>query len=102
MKAILIVDEMPKSCSDCWLHRNEYSDYEKVWEDICHNAEHECHVLSKTNYIKRPSWCPLKPMPEKKELANYLPFEDYPQQIRFMDFVNGWNDCIEEIENDQT
>lgn len=45
-----------------------------------------------------PNWCPLKPLPEKKELANYLPFVDYPQQIRFMDFVNGWNACIEEIE----
>lgn len=39
----------------------------------------------------------LKQMPEKKELANYLPFEDYPQQIRFMDFVNGWNACLEKI-----
>ena len=30
----------------------------------------------------------LKPMPEKKELANYLPFEDYPQQIRLREKRN--------------
>ena len=93
MKAILIVDEMPKSCSDCWLHRNEYSDYEKVWEDICHNAEHECHVLSKTNYIKRPSWCPLKPMPKKKETDSTGTIEEY----MLKGYDRGWNDCLEEI-----
>lgn len=91
MKAILVIDEMPKNCSDCWLHRNEYSDYEKVWEDICHNAEHECHVLSKTNYIKRPSWCPLKPMPmEMRTDGDDIEEDSYWQ---------GWNDCLEEIEN---
>ena len=94
MKAILVIDEMPKSCSDCWLHRNEYSDYEKVWEDICHNAEHECHVLSKTNYIKRPSWCPLKPIPQKKELKGgwYHPAEVWMEGANF-----GWNACIDAL-----
>lgn len=87
MKAILVIDKMPKNCSDCWLHHNEYSDYEKVWEDICHNAEHECHVLSKTNYIKRPSWCPLKPMPKKKNT------DFHPNVV----YANGWNDCLKEI-----
>ena len=90
MKAILVIDEMPKNCSDCWLHRNEYSDYEKVWEDICHNAEHECHVLSKANYIKRPSWCPLKPMPDRKE-------EGYPNDDYTIGKADGWNACIYEI-----
>ena len=94
-KAILVIDKMPKNCSDCWLHRNEYCDYEKVWEDICHNAEHECHVLSKTNYIKRPSWCPLKPMPQKRE-----PKEEWLNEYNRDEFADGWNACIEEIENE--
>lgn len=91
MKAVLVIDEMPKSCSDCWLHRNEYSDYEKVWEDICHNAEHECHVLSKTNYKKRPSWCPLRPLPEKGTMDNVEPCA-YNEG-----FIDGRNHCIELI-----
>ena len=91
-KAILVIDKMPKNCSDCWLHHNEYCDYEKVWEDICHNAEHECHVLSKTNYIKRPSWCPLKPMPTKMRTDG--------DDIEEDSYWQGWNDCIEEVENE--
>ena len=89
MKAVLVIGEMPKNCSDCWLHRNEYSDYEKVWEDICHNAEHECHVLSKTNYIKRPSWCPLKPLPKKIKHKDEIDY-DYG-------YIDGRNECIDEI-----
>ena len=96
MKAILVIDKMPKNCSDCWLHHNEYSDYEKVWEDICHNAEHECHVLSKTNYIKRPSWCPLKPMPQPKGYIDAI--EWYLTKKDGVMFTDGWNACLEEIE----
>ena len=114
MKAILVIDEMPKSCSDCWLHRDEYSDYEKVWEDICHNAEHECHVLSKTNYIKRPSWCPLQPMPQKKvvtvkriddiqsysitEVADKISAKIILKTNEV--FALGWNACIDAIIGD--
>ena len=94
MKAVLVIDEMPKNCSDCWLHRNEYSDYEKVWEDICHNAEHECHVLSKTNYIKRPSWCPLKSLSQKQELKKGW-LKDGEEILEA--YINGYNACLDEI-----
>ena len=97
MKAILVIDDMPKNCSDCWLHRDEYSDYEKAWEDICHNAEHECHVLSTTNYVKRPSWCPLKPIPKKIESGKIEDGTKTNIPIPVEHFAMGWNDCLDEI-----
>lgn len=81
MKAILVID-MPNNCEEC---------------KIIYLQGHGESICDSGDWSKRPSWCPLKPLPEKKELANYLPFEDYSQQIRLMDFVNGWNACIEEI-----
>ena len=81
MKAILVID-MPNNCEEC---------------KIIYLQGHGESICDSGDWSKRPSWCPLKLLPDKKELANYLPFEDYPQQIRLMDFVNGWNACIEEI-----
>lgn len=80
MKAILVIDKMPNSCNECEVRCTGYTA-----KDYAEKG------------IKRPSWCPVKPLPEKKELANYLPFDDYPQQTRFMDYVNGYNACIDEI-----
>ena len=93
MKAILIVD-MPNSCEECKLKYLDTGD-DVYWG--C-NVERCIWDNCEIEHNERAYDCPLKPMPEKKELANYLPFEDYPQQIRFMDFVNGWNTCIEEME----
>ena len=50
MKAILVIDEMPKSCCDC--HYNQYLEY--VGYRYC-----------VADVLDRPSWCPLKPMPHR-------------------------------------
>ena len=77
MKAILVID-MPNSCEDCELHGR---DMDGVY----------CEVCSEKDYVKHykliPSWCPLKPMPMRSVWEG--------------DFSDGWNACIEEIENDQ-
>ena len=92
MKAILVID-MPTDCEDCQF-----------------GYDYRCFITWKRfeekeeNYIITypiPTWCPLKPLPQKKKLADYLPYENYSQQTRFMDFINGWNACIREIENEQ-
>ena len=75
-KAILVLNEMPKTCWDCQL------DYD------CGNGcmgigDGEDYV--KQSGKKRPDKCPLKPMPEK-ELS-------FTKDGWFM----GWNYCIDEI-----
>lgn len=84
MKAILVL-EMPSSCTNCPCAGNNY-DY------------NECEPKGKRLalediYEKRPSWCPLKPMPSKK---------DKPTKSESVAcFNSGYNACIDEILGDK-
>lgn len=83
MKAILVID-MPNNCEECpcfydWLH--------------CQAKDGLC-VLGD----ERPEGCPLKPMPQKQTLAEGL--FDEEGQIVMRAYFNGYNACIEEIEDD--
>ena len=82
-KAILILDEMPISCGTCDMF---YADkYFKCYRCKAHYDE----TLGDESV--RQSWCPLKPMPQKKK--------DYEELISHVDdyYEKGWNDCIDEI-----
>ena len=74
MKAILVID-MPTSCREC-----PCGDW-----NIC-----SAMVKTHTNKMseQREDWCPLKPMPSKKNL------DFHPNIV----YANGWNDCLKEIE----
>ena len=76
MKAILVID-VPKSCEDC-----PCTDYQK-----CYATDTELDIQWS---FKRPAWCPLKPMPEKKE-------EGYPNDDYTIGKADGWNACLYEI-----
>ena len=67
-KAILVID-MPKDCAS------------------------GCPVMCMTRGINhRPSWCPLKPLPEKKNEINVgqMNSEEYYKGV-------GWNACLDAI-----
>lgn len=85
MKAVLVID-MPTNCSKCKL-----SYLQGIGESICNAVD----------WDDRPSWCPLKPMPEKKNTDKLQGFGN--SQILWTDKViyqnEGWNACLEEIEN---
>lgn len=75
MKAVLVIDDMPKNCHECPL----------MYWSICGEA---CKVTrSSVPSEKKPLWCPLKPMPRKKN-------KDFHPNIVY---ANGWNDCIDAI-----
>lgn len=80
VKAILLVD-MPKSCGDC--------DY-MADDGYCWIADTECNISWK---YKRPAWCPIKPLPEKKDIKSILQYRGLAEQYR----KEGWNECIDEI-----
>ena len=105
-KSILIIDT-PNSCADCSLKRglfcgeNGNSLYEYIHYDESLND--------------KPSWCPLKPLPEKKEVEvnkiedimhTEYSIEDiyknkYIADIRLATdklISLGWNACLKEIE----
>ena len=72
MKAVLVID-MPGSCFHCPL---------ESYSNQC-GANHE-NTAGNANKI--PSWCPLKPIPERKptDFLNYW-------------FNQGWNALHEEL-----
>lgn len=80
MKAILVLDEMPSSCLKCELSADD------DFTCFCVVNSMECST------IKRPDWCPLKPLPDKK-----------PHAKEFLEvFINtGYNACINEILGDK-
>lgn len=74
-KAILVID-MPESCDKCpFLFRHE--------EERC------CWVESRNSFTTKPSWCPLKPAPEKQDVW----YDDDEGSA----WIRGYNNCVREI-----
>ena len=70
-KAILVI-YMPKNCAGCKFRFN---------------------ICSAVDWEERPSWCPIKPLPEKKPDRAYWHDDEFSEGYR-----DGWNACLEEIE----
>ena len=82
MKAILVID-MPSSCSECpccYVPRCEVNEKALKTKEI-----YEC----------KPDWCPLKPMPQKKEYKSGI------EPVYIYDQVKGYNACIDGILGDK-
>lgn len=85
MKGILVM-EMPESCMECPMEMNVEDTSGNKWQgNICRGCGKR-HADKR----KRPDWCPLVPMPEKKEGAQYGTYSD--------GFFTGWNYCLDTIE----
>ena len=83
MKAVLVIDEMPKSCDDCMLiYPDKYND---MWCCIACDCVVEENVTAGTLH----KWCPLKPLPQKKQHEEEIDYE--------YGYIDGWNDCIDTI-----
>lgn len=75
MKSILVIDT-PKNCAECKLMF-----LQGIGESICNAVDWE----------ERPSWCPLKPLPEPKDIG-------YPNDDYDVGFGDGWDACLKELE----
>ena len=90
-KAILVMD-MPDSCFHCdCCHEKPYDKrYRIEGEKFCGIEDMEVSEYYDSFYSEepmRPSWCPLKEMPEKMKYCNGI----------YNGEVKGWNLCLEEI-----
>lgn len=83
MKAVLVMD-IPENCDIC---------------PFCNHCDYTCEVFQIHNekyaYAVpsdgvKPDWCPLRPMPKKKD---WKPSSG----ITLAMFGTGWNACIDEI-----
>lgn len=85
MKAVLVID-MPKTCKGCQLYlKGEPNEW-------CYALKHGLDDSTK------PTWCPLRPLPQKKEIIK----EKYNEHVVDMWCedewtANGWNKCLDEI-----
>lgn len=86
-KAVLVMDN-PESCFEC---NFLYCDGDANL-DSCQAREEARPVDSET--YKKPDWCPLRELPEKKE---ELSVEKYEFGGLGKAFTSGWNACLDEI-----
>lgn len=85
-KAVLVMD-LPESCDKCYLARFVDSEEERV---MC-SIDRMTSMAVEDAIEKKPDWCPLRKLPEKKQLSNCKNFTD-------LGWVNGWNACLDVIE----
>lgn len=74
MKAILVID-MPNNCEEC---------------KIIYLQGHGESICDSVDWSKRPSWCPLRPLPSFRVV-------DLNDTRDVVMFCHGWNTCLAEI-----
>ena len=79
MKSILVIDT-PKDCYDC-----------PCSNEGCYLCQISRRQLEDDFQEKRPSWCPLKPLPEPKDMG-------YPNDDYDVGFGDGWDACLKELQ----
>lgn len=95
-EAVLVMD-MPSSCSEC-----NFQQY-----GVCH-AVRKSIVGTPTDLKRKPDWCPLRELPEKKDSMNLNSImEKCKDRDSIMDsvlkqfIVDGYNSCINELLEDK-
>lgn len=91
-KSILVIDT-PENCSDCQF----CYELDEGVEACCSisDDDKDASLMKKIDceygYCQsKPDWCPLMDLPEKDN-------GDYPANTFDAGFVEGWNQCIDEI-----
>ena len=95
MKAILVLDEMPKGCNDCPLYQMVETKVSGLTYPVGYGW---CSVDGIDLERDTPLLCPLKSMPEKmEELKDRGENHCEYSLIERLEYRKGWNACIEEI-----
>lgn len=96
-KSVLVLDT-PTNCYDCPFGTGYCSDLE--YEGLCELADcldYDVILMTEEHYDceskSRPDWCPLKPLPERKEYI--VPIDNVESQKDII--AVGWNACINKI-----
>ena len=77
-KSVLVIDT-PENCRSCYLRGFTLN------LQYCRGKLKDIKDVS-----TKPDWCPLMDLPEKDN-------GDYPANTSDAGFVEGWNQCIDEI-----
>ena len=93
MKAILVIDEMPKTCGQCMYH---------ITEEIDNNTVHYClsgieGLVDIKDLNNKPTWCPLKPLPQPKDEHTSLDNFNWELESIINAENRGYNRLLEEL-----
>lgn len=86
MRKSVLVMKTPEKCLDCNLCVLDTDGSISCY----YNKKEICSNVWENN--SRPEWCPLKPLPDRKEITETYKWED-----RLPSFKCGWNWCLDEI-----
>ena len=81
-KVILVMDDMPADCFMCPCF------CDVTWRCCATEKDEEVHD-------NRPSWCPLRQLPERMTADLYYGKTDYI--CDWEERSCGWNECLDEI-----
>ncbi|MBR4610224.1 MAG: hypothetical protein IKO38_07230 [Erysipelotrichaceae bacterium] len=91
-KSVLVINT-PKSCVECLAYRHPQ------YCDANYYAHKKPYETAKYG-IDIPNWCPLRPLPEKKELIEIdEKWRDEAKELAEVSNIckSSWNDCLKEI-----
>lgn len=98
-KSVLVIDT-PNTCAECPLHYKAELislgnfNYEQTFR--CNGEPEGIEDPYLSNILKiKPTWCPLTPLPEHKNLALYV---NGDMNIFQYNYAQGFNDCLEQIQ----
>ena len=84
-----ILVNVPKKCSQCsfWFEKSTIP------------IEYRCMAKQRKlqNLTGKPGWCPIREMPEKREVMG-IPRNPSIGDFERVAYQRGWNDCIERME----
>lgn len=87
-KSVLVMDTPERGCISCPIGQNDSN---------CRITRIYCPIAEETAFDEEaetiPDWCPLKPLPDKKEYI--VPIDNVESQKDII--AVGWNACIDEI-----
>lgn len=86
MKKAVLLMNVPEKCLDCNLCVLDMDGSISCY----YNKREICSNVGENN--SRPNWCPLRPLPDRKEIT-----ETYKLEDRLPSFKCGWNWCLDEI-----
>ena len=86
MKKAVLLMNVPEKCIDCNLCVLDMDGSISCY----YNKREICSNVGENN--SRPNWCPLRPLPDRKEITETYKWED-----RLPSFKCGWNWCLDEI-----
>lgn len=86
-KAVLVMDDMPECCADCYCGHFERDT--KELNLVCGATGEDA------NNVGKPDWCPLRELPERKETHTVLELHSNGRWTEGM--KAGFNACLDEI-----